>query len=410
MHLKTENSLQQKIFLAPRRQLFLALLNLPYIDLNGLIKEQVEQNPCLDYEAGWKNLPLKSDIPDTNFYMDYLVQQLHLSTDSDRLIEAGEYVIENLETDGYLRKSASEIASEGGYTEKDIEKAAGLLHALEPAGIGTGNLRECFLAQIERYFPEDKLLHSIVYSHWESLIKKNYRKISDETGVPVSDISKSVSHIKKLAVAPLAGFFKKNRVFIIPEGKIEKEGESLKVSVEEKILPFLRINDLHERYSGNPLISSRERKYIEKKIKQARVLIEVLHERHKFLTEVFQEVADCQKAFLLGGNLVPLREREIAAKKNVSVSTVSRAVNRKYIDTPKGLMKIKDFFSAEVGGHSLSKHFIIDKMKEIIAGEKEALSDMQIVKRLSEHNVKISVRTVNKYRHHEGIFNSYLRR
>jgi RNA polymerase sigma-54 factor len=133
------------------------------------------------------------------------------------LIEAGEYVIENLETDGYLRKSASEIASEGGYTEKDIEKAAGLLHALEPAGIGTGNLRECFLAQIERYFPEDKLLHSIVYSHWESLIKKNYRKISDETGVPVSDISKSVSHIKKLAVAPLAGFFKKNRVFIIPE-------------------------------------------------------------------------------------------------------------------------------------------------------------------------------------------------
>lgn len=408
MHLNLESNLCQKPLLAPAQRLFLSVVSLPFDELANFVKAEAEQNPFLDFEPEANTLPLTGDFPDTVFHFEHLFHQFRLSADSGKILRAGEHIIANIEKDGYLRKPLPEISAESGIPADDIARALKVVQSLEPAGVGARDLRECLLLQIKRYSPGDTLLRTMVEEYWEDMVRRKHGKISAKMNIPLHEVNRSLARIKKFAVAPLSDFSAKNRIFLLSEGRVEAEGDAFRVSVGEKILPFLKINELYERYSGNVFMSSREKIFLEKKIKKARVLIRALSERRRFLTEVFQEIVDCQKDFLCGGTLLPLKEKDIADKKKVSISTVSRAVNRKCLDTPRGVVRLRDFFSPEVKD-SLSRHFVLDRMKEILSREKVPLSDREIVERLSGWNIRISVRTVNKYRHMEGILNSYLR-
>ena len=127
----------------------------------------------------------------------------------------------------------------------------------------------------------------------------------------------------------------------------------------------------------------------------------------KLLTDIFQEIVNLQKDFFNDGYLIPLTEKDISEKLNVSISTVSRAVKGKYLKTPKGLIKVRDLFSRPFS-EKISKDYIIGRIKEIIEREKD-VSDRGISERLKKEGIKISPRTVNKYRNQAGILNSYLR-
>lgn len=408
MRVNLETDLQHKLLLTPKQQLFLTFISLPFFELSGFIKGQVEANPFLEFEQvkepGFEGF----DIPDDDAHFDRLIRHLRLSTDSEEMIKIGEYIIENLDDDGYLRKPASEIASALKTGKGKVEDALRIVQSLEPAGLGARDLRECLLLQIERYSGKDAAVYLIVRDYWQELIKKEHEKISRGLHLSIAGIRKETEKLKKLVSAPLKGIFKKSARRILPEGKVVKEEGRFRVYVEEKIYPFLRINSIYEKEIKNPLISAREKEFLEKQLKQARTLLSILSERQKFLTDVFQEIVEYQKDYLEGGTLLPLKEKDIAEKKGVSISTVSRAVNRKYLETPAGLLKVRDFFSGAVGD-SISKHFVLDKIREITGREKQPLSDREIVEKLADSGVKISVRTVNKYRHQEGILNSYLR-
>ncbi|HDD64486.1 MAG TPA: LacI family DNA-binding transcriptional regulator, partial [Firmicutes bacterium] len=140
---------------------------------------------------------------------------------------------------------------------------------------------------------------------------------------------------------------------------------------------------------------------------KARMLLKMVEKRQKTLKNIFQEIVNHQKNYFEGGNLVPLKEKEVAEKVGVSISTVSRAINRKYLLTPRGIVKVKDLFTGGIG--NISRKFIVEKMKEILKSEKKPLSDREIAEKLKEYGIDISTRTVNKYRNREGILNSYLR-
>jgi RNA polymerase sigma-54 factor len=168
------------------------------------------------------------------------------------------------------------------------------------------------------------------------------------------------------------------------------------------------LNSLYEKYYSSPLLSEKEKRFLTKKIERAKIVIKLVEERRKFLQKVFQEIIDYQKEFFHNGNLYPLREKDIAEKMNVSISTISRVINGKYLITPKGLLKIKDLFVREFK-YSMSRNFIIEKIKEIIKNESTPLSDREIAYKLGYFGIKISPRTVNKYRNKMGIPNSYLR-
>ncbi len=409
MQIKVETKLQHRLLLAPRQQLFLSLVNMPFFEVVDFVKKQAESNPFLEFEKLKETGFVASDVPDDNAYFDQLVHNLRLSTDSKEMLKIGEYIIENLDEDGYLRKPLSEIVRVLGTGERKVEDALKIVQSLEPAGLGARDLQESLLLQIERYLDKDSILYLIVRDYWQAVVKREHKKISGGLHIDVSDVRKEIENLKKFTSAPLRGLFKKTARYIMPEGRVVKKRGHFRVYLDEKMYPLLKINALYEKEAENPLISARERRFLRKKLEQARTLLRILSERHRFLTDVFQEIVEYQKKYLEGGSLLPLREKDIAERRGVSISTISRAVNRKYLETPAGFMKMRSFFSGSVGD-SISKHFIIDRIKDILWKEGKPLSDRQIVKKLTKDGIKISVRTVNKYRHQQGILNSYLRK
>jgi len=408
MRVNLETELQHRLLLTPKQQLFLTFIGMPYSELSEFIKKQVEINPFLEFEQGRAEGFPEQDVTDDEVHLDRLTEQLRLSTDSEETIKIGEYIIDNLDDDGYFRKPLSEVAAELKTSVKKVEEALKIVQSLEPAGLGARDLRECLLLQIERYLGKKQAIYLIVRDCWQELVKREHQKIGRRLHLGTADIGKETEKLKKFQSAPLKGIFKRSARRIIPEGKVIREEGRFRVHVDERIYPFLKINSVYEREFRNPSMSAREKAFLERQLKQARIVLKILGERQQFLTDVFQEIVEYQKDYLEGGILLPLREKDIADRKEVSISTVSRAVNRKYLDTPSGLLKIRDLFSGTVGD-SISKHFVVDRIREIVGREKKSLSDREIVRKLADGGVTISVRTVNKYRHQEGILNSYLR-
>jgi len=406
MEIKLQQKLKTKLILSPRHQIFLTLITLPVNELVEYVKNEAEENPFLeiDYDVE-KTEFINYEIKIEETPREHILRQFHLSTSDERIIEIGDFIIENLEDDGYLKMSIEEIQSYTGGKKEEIEKAIEILHSLEPPGIGARDLRECLLLQVERIYGRKDLLYKIVEKCWELLTHRKYREIGKKLRVSSSVIREKMEEIKKLNPHPLSSNLP--RYSVIPEGKVVKGKDKLEVQIEEKIFPFLKINSLYQKYIKNPALTEKEKKFLEMKLKKARMLLEMVEKRQKTLKNIFQEIVNHQKDYFEGGNLVPLKEKEIAEKVGVSISTVSRAINRKYLLTPRGIVKIKDLFSGGIG--NMSRKFIVEKIKEILKNEKKPLSDREIAEKLKEYGIDISTRTVNKYRNKEGILNSYLR-
>jgi len=404
MEIKVEQKFKIKPKLSLKQRVFLSSLTLPLQSLFTFVKEYAEKNPFLEFTLPEKDF-FSEIIGEKKSLTDDLIQQLHINISSEELIKIGEFIIQNLNEKGYLEISTGEIATILEVDEAKVKQALEKVQSLDPAGIGARNLKECFFLQIKRNYSKDEILKKIIQDCWNLLIKRKISDIAEKLKIPREEVEKKIEKLKKLNPYP-AGKEKIVRK-IIPDGEVLRTEDGYRVKLEEKIIPYLKINDMYERMINNPVISLKEKRYIENQIKKARFLIEILEKRKKLLTDIFQEIVNLQKDFFNDGYLIPLRERDISEKLNVSISTVSRAVKGKYLKTPKGLIKVKDLFSRPFS-EKISKDYVIGRIKEIIEGEKK-ISDREISERLKKEGIKISPRTVNKYRNQAGILNSYLR-
>ncbi len=388
----------------PIQILFSTFINLSTYSLIEFLKKEAEENPFLNFDFKEN---MFEEISEEVSIHESLIEQLNLLNIPEDIIEIGKFIIMNLEDNGYFKMSIEEVAEILNVKYKDVEKTLKIIQSLEPAGVAARNLQECFLIQARRYH-KDGILIKIIENYWDLLTKRKFKEISEKMGVKEEIIEKTIiEKLKKLNPYPLN---KKGKFIrrIIPEGRIEKNENKLKVYVEDKITPFIKIELDYERYIKSPFISEKERRFIENKIKKIKLIIKMIEKRRKFLEDVFQEIIEYQKDFFENGELLPLREKDIANKKNVSVSTINRAVNGKYLISPKGLLKIKDLFIPEFK-HSISREYVMKKIKEIIEKEEKPLSDKKISEKLGYFGIKISPRTVNKYRNKMKILNSYLR-
>ncbi len=383
---------------------FKDFISFPYYSLIEFLKREAENNPFLDFEFDENKI---LEIAQPVSPLEKIKEQLCFIKIPmpQKTKNICEFIIENLEDNGYFKMDIKEVSKILNVENKDVELALKIVQSLEPAGIGARDLKECFLIQAKKY--EDDMLFRFIDSCWELILKRKFNDIKKKMKLDEKGIKNLIEKLKKLNPKPLNLNEKTNRK-IIPEGKVVKEGNTFKVYVDDKISYFLKLNSLYEKYFSSPLLSEKEKRFLTKKIERAKKVIKFVEERKKFLERVFQEIIDYQKEFFNNGNLYPLREKDIAEKMNVSISTISRAINGKYLITSKGLVRIKDLFVKEFK-HSISRNFIIAKIKEIIKNENTPLSDKEIAKKLGYFGIKISVRTVNKYRNEIGIPNSYLR-
>ena len=299
-----------------------------------------------------------------------------------------------------------------------LQRSLALVQSLDPPGIGGRDLKECLLLQLERDRQQYPLEEMIVRDHLDDLGHNRLPKISKALGVNIETLKEAVENIASLNPRPGLLFGGEVPRFIKPDVVVEEVEGKYVVRVESDYLPRLRISAHYQRLYKEGRKNPEIRQYLKKKFDNAEWLIAAIRQRQSTLQKISEEIVDIQSGFLDHGisHLKPLKMVEVAERVGVHVSTISRAISEKYIQTPRGIFPLKYFFTGgatKSDGSTEARGSVIQRIKNLIKAEDKdnPLSDIYIAKRLAEDfNIKISRRTVTKYREAEGIASSRERR
>ncbi len=388
-----------------------------YMDRDSLDDYKYEANNYSSDEDKREQVYLES-----HDYTTLLVDQLNLLLISDREKELGEYIINSLDADGYLRRKMADIADELSFvqntfvTEEELDGVLKAIHTLEPVGIGARSLQECLILQLEHKKEKTRDNYNairILKTAMEDLSQKRFEKIRSDLKLSTEDFEDAMAEIKKLNPVP-AGSSKENSksaVTIEPDFSVTVNGENVELFLNSSKHPPLKISEEYTEmlatYANAKDKSMREASgFIKSKVESAKWFIEALQQREKTMITVARAIVKHQKKFFLSGDqsdLRPLILKTIAEEINSDISTISRIASSKYIQTVYGTILIKDLFVeglSTVNGESVSTNEVKLKLMECVKGEDKSnpLSDEEIAKRLMERNYSIARRTVAKYR------------
>lgn len=356
---------------------------------------------------------------------EYLLEQIRLSNISDEELKIAEYLIGNLDNDGYLRRDLKSIVddlafSQGIYT--DIPKLEYILEnyiqKLEPAGVGARNLQECLLLQIEKKVsdnPNVSIAASILKNQFDALSNKHYSKIIQRYNIDEEQLKDVLEEIAKLS-PKVGGNFDTQTITInqeiIPDFIIQVKDNEVIPMLNNKNAPTLRVSneykEILETYSNDK--SSAEHKqaalFIKQKLDAAKWYIDAVNQRQNTLIQTISAIAKMQKEYFITGdekNIKPMILKDISDITGFDISTISRVVKSKYADTPHGIVYLKNLFSDSLTndeGEEVSTKEIKNHLQEIIDKEnkKKPLTDDALVTALKEKGYNIARRTIAKYR------------
>jgi RNA polymerase sigma-54 factor len=362
---------------------------------------------------------------------EHLEEEVHLLDDSElaalvgkeadllRIRDLSSDIIYNIDNRGYLMYSLDEIrASLDPEPPRELlELALKVVQSLDPPGIGGRGLEECLLLQLQRDRQPYPLEERIIREHLKDLGHNRLPKIAKALGVTLEDVKTAVENIASLNPIPGKLFGGESAPFVKPDVIVEEVEGEYEVRVEGGYLPRLQISPhyrgLYKEARSNPEL----KKYLKKKMDGAEWLIAAIRQRQSTLQRIAEETVHFQSGFLDHGisHLKPLKMADIAERVGVHVSTISRAISGKYMQTPRGVFSLKFFFTGgatKSDGTMESRGSVVQRIKNLIENEPKdsPLSDIDIVNKLAESNIKISRRTVTKYREAEGIASSRERR
>jgi RNA polymerase sigma-54 factor len=356
---------------------------------------------------------------------DYLLEQIHLVNINDEDLKIAEYLIGNLDTDGYLRREIKSIVddlafSQGIYTTK--EKVEDILEnyvqKLDPSGVGARGLQECLLLQIEKKVSSDKavsLAANILRHQFDALTNKHYNKIIQKYDIEEDDLKDALDEISKLS-PKVGGNFDTQTITInqeiIPDFVIQvKDGQVIPM-LNSKNAPTLRVSeeykDILSTYSHDKNSSEHKQAalFIKQKLDAAKWYIDAINQRQNTLLQTITAIVKFQKDYFITGDeksLKPMILKDVADITGFDISTISRVVKSKYADTPNGIVYLKDLFSDSLtndDGEEVSTKEIKTHLQEVISKEnkRKPLTDDALVVILKEQGYNIARRTIAKYR------------
>lgn len=362
--------------------------------------------------------------------MDYLTWQLGLLNLSDTEKRAAEYIVGSIEEDGYLRTPVEEIASSLQIPFSEIESALKKIQSLDPPGIGARNVAEALEIQwVKKYAPrpEETLpLPQALYELGLIMIREHLPLLEKRDWAALGKLmdaekaKQAAGLISKLDPKPGRGFLQGQSLAVIPDAAImpdDDEKSKYRVEIFHERIPEIRISPYYRRMLRSKELDEAGRNFIKEKIQAGIQFIQALQLRGSTLRNITEEIAKQQQEFLEKGflHLKPLRLKDIANFLGIHESTVSRAIQEKYVMTPQGTIPYKSFFSTRMEtteGPAESQKSIMEKIRFLIQAEdpENPLSDQDLVKRLAQDGIKVARRTVAKYRELQKIFPSHLRR
>ena len=349
---------------------------------------------------------------------DSLLLQLTFSKLKGQELKIGRYLVESIDDNGYLTADLAQVARCFKTTEENVEKVLDVIQTFEPLGVGARNLKECLIIQLAARGLLDETIEYIILNYLEDLGDNKLSRVAKQMGIPVSQVQMICDLIRTLEPKPGRSFASDENVkYIVPDVIVEKIDGEYVVSTNEYSIPHLMVSPYYTTLSKETKNDEEVSKYLTDKFNSAIWLIKSIEQRRQTIFNVVTAVVEHQKDFLDKGPkyLKTLTLKQVADVLGVHESTVSRSINGKYMQTPRGIYEIRYFFSSGVAGRDgegLSSNSIKTFIKEIIAGEdpKKPYSDQEMVEILSERGIEISRRTVAKYREGMNILSSSKRR
>ncbi len=336
---------------------------------------------------------------------EHLEWQLNLLNLSEGHENAAIEVIGNLDEDGRLTATVEEIAESCRCSLETVEKARQSVMQLEPVGCGAFDVKECLFTQLQNCGESESLAATLVREHLEDLQPHRLQHLAKNTGVDIHVLDKEIDKIRQLDPHPGRRYSSEEAVFVSPEVYIEKLDDDYVIFFADDGSPRLRINSTYQKLVGQDDTSKETKDFIKEKVRSAVDLLRNIEHRRQTIYRVVECIVDRQRDFLDHGveHIKPMMLKDIAEDIGMHLSTISRVVNRKYAHTPQGVIELRRFFSEGMlneEGEEVSTRILKLRIKKMVEDEdtKKPLTDDEIAKVLSKEGVKLSRRTVAKYR------------
>jgi RNA polymerase sigma-54 factor len=349
---------------------------------------------------------------------DHLGQQLALVVLPEEVRDAAEAILGNLDENGYLTATLEEIAAAEHQRVETLAEALRVVHQLDPAGVGARDLRECLMLQVESRNGVGSVAWQILDNYMKLLELRQFKEIARLLKRPIEHVMTAVEMIRHLDPRPGLRYSGPAARTVEPDVYITKDGDDYLISINDDDLPQLRLNPQYRRMLDRDHEPNKEvRNYVKERYASALQLIKNIEQRKQTILRVCQAIVRRQTEFLEKGidKLRPMMIKEVAEEIGVHPSTVSRAVAGKYAHTPQGVFELRYFFSEAVQGPSGNATPLLilkRRVKKMIEEEDPThpLTDEQITERLQAEGIKVTRRTVAKYREDMRIPSTHQRR
>jgi len=362
-------------------------------------------------------------------FQDLLYAQLGMTELDEQQRLLAEYLIGNLDENGYLRRELVAVANDLAFTMNisasvaELEEVLSVIQELDPPGVGARDLRECLLIQVKRSEVRNVdtvLAERVLVKFFEEFTKKHYEKIAKRLDIEEDDLKPAIDFILHLNPKPGNSMLESTRTVqhVVPDFLLVVEDDELKLTLNSRNAPELRISreyrDMMQHYAKAKVKDAKEKEallFVKQKIDSAKWFIDAIKQRNDTLLYCMQAIVNYQKEFFLSGDetkLKPMILKDIADIVHMDISTISRVANSKHIQTPYGTYLLKYFFSESLStddGEEVSSREVKQILKDAIEAEqkRKPLTDEKLMKLLNEKGYNIARRTVAKYREQLGI-------
>ena len=368
---------------------------------------------------------------------DHLREQVSLLELNPRQMALADEFIGNIQDDGWIdcpleeilrgvNESIEKMAEEAGrdtedlplYTMAEAEEMLGVIQSLDPPGVGARDLRECLMLQLREAGLEQSVPFRLVRDCYDELINHRWSEISKRFGISPSDVQRAADEIAKLDPKPGLVYSDRSDNYIIPDLIVEKIDGKYHVFLNDVNFPRLKLSRAYQEIARDKKKFDGENKeFISNKLNSANWMIQAIEQRRQTMLKVMNYIVERQREFFEKGvqYLKPLTLREVAEVISMHESTVSRVTNEKFVQTPRGVLPLKFFFSSGLSttdGEDVSARGIKAQIEKLVADEdpKHPLTDQAIVNILKESGVQIARRTVAKYRDQLGVLSARMRK
>ena len=364
-------------------------------------------------------VPLENVMSVAGGLADHLLWQLHMMDCDERTLAIAEYIVGNLDEDGFLHVSDEEIVAATTAAPEEIEVALATVRALDPPGVAARTLQECLGTQLDLLLAvaedneegEDLLrARLVVAEHWDDLLHQRWDKLATACGCEVGELKNLVEVIHRLEPKPGRVFHQGRNQYIEPDVHIRKVDDEYTIHLNDDGLPKLRINSKYARMLEGAPVDPQVAGYLREKMRSAVWLMKSIDQRQRTIYKVAKSIVAFQQNFLDYGieHLKPMVLRQVAEDIGMHESTISRVVSNKYMYTPRGLFPMKYFFHSGVDsarGENVSSLVVKERIKKLVEAEDPArpLSDSKIMRMLQREGIRLARRTVAKYREEMAI-------